>query len=70
MHLPGYLIHTVACAYKCKVPSRDLQVVYDQFVPSHRAILSLLNGHAYRCHLVGGSPPPHNGGNRAILTNR
>ena len=23
--------------------------------------------HAYRCHLVGGSPPPHNGGNRAIL---
>ena len=26
--------------------------------------------HAYRCHIIGGSPPPHNGGNRAILTNR
>ena len=26
--------------------------------------------HAYRYHLMVGSPPPHNGGNRAILTNR
>ena len=25
--------------------AKDLQVVYNQFVPSHRAILTLLNGH-------------------------
>ena len=30
-----------------KVPTKDLQVVYLQFVPSHRAILNLLNGHAF-----------------------
>ena len=43
IHLPGYVFHTVTCAYKCKVPSKDLKVVYDQFVSSHRTILSLLN---------------------------
>ena len=46
IHLLGYLFHTVTCTYKCKVPSKDLKVVYDQFVSSHRTILSLLNGHA------------------------
>ena len=54
-----------------KVPTKDLQVVYLQFVSPHRAILNLIKWswiHAYRCHLMGGSLPPDNGGNRAILT--
>ena len=66
-----WLLNTVTWAYT-KVPTKDPQVVYLQFVPSHRAILNLLNGHAF-IHIalsMGGSPPPHNGGNRAILTNR
>ena len=45
IRLPGYLISTVTWAYIGKVPTKNLQVVYDQFVPSHRAILNLLNGH-------------------------
>ena len=44
--LPGYLNNTVTWAYM-KVLTKDLQVVYLQFVPSHRAILNLLNGHAF-----------------------
>ena len=56
-----------------KVPTKDLRVVYLQFVyptsgntePNKMVMdtsISLSSG--------GGSPPPYNGGNRAILTNR
>ena len=45
--LPGYLNSTVTRAYMGKVPTKDLQVVYLQFVSPHRAILNLLNGHGF-----------------------
>ena len=35
---------TVPWAYMGKVPTKDLRVVYLQFVSPHRAILNLLNG--------------------------
>ena len=43
-----WLLHsTVAWVYMGKVPTKDLQVVYLQFVSQHRAILNLLNGHGF-----------------------
>ena len=45
--LPGYLNSTVPWAYMGKVPTKDLRVVYLQFVSPHWAILNLLNGHGF-----------------------
>ena len=46
-YITWLLVYAVTWAYK-EVPTKDLQVVYLQFVFSpHRAILNLLNGHAF-----------------------
>ena len=71
--LPGYLISTVPWAYMGYVPTKDLGVVYLQFVFPTSGNTEPIKWswiYAYHCHIMGGSPPPHNGENRAILTNR
>ena len=70
--IPDYSNSTVTWEYK-DVPTKDLRVVYFQFVyptlgntVTHKWVLDMSISLSY----IGGSPPPHNGGNRATLTNR
>ena len=70
--IPDYSNSTVPWEYK-EVPTKDLRVVYFQFVypksgntVPHKWVLDTSISLSY----IGGSPPPHNGGNRATLTNR
>ena len=70
--IPDYSNNTVPWEYK-EVPTKDLRVVFNLFVyPKsgntviHKWVLDASISLSY----IGGSPPPHNGGNRAVLTNR
>ena len=76
-HIIGYIVpdysnSTVTWEYK-DVPTKDLRVVYFQFAyptlgntVTHKWVLDMTISLSY----MGVSPPPHNGGNRATLTNR